>query len=180
MSKKQFSFFTTQDDLVGILDAVASKCSFYYVKIDDVQDGVTCIKESTKSLIDISISTFGDQNRDKSYLLIGSETVPKLRSVEIQGKKSKLILDQLSHPESVVLRPGGVFGKFECIIAGQIGTISEDKWSVELYKCLFAEFKKQCTKIKSFYVGKNAIEKLDGGVRLTTNIRSPAEYDLSR
>ena len=60
----------------------------------------------------------------------------------------------------------------------ELGTISEDNWSLELYKVLFAEFSKQFTEIKSFYVGKGAVKKLGDGVRLTTNIKSPIEYDL--
>ena len=103
---------------------------------------------------------------------------PKVRQVEQRKGGVKYFLDQLSHPESVVFRPGGVFGESECIIDGQVGTVSDDKWSVDLYKVLLAEFKKQFTKIKSYYVGENAVERLNRGVRLTANVKSPLEYDL--
>lgn len=89
------------------------------------------------------------------------------------------MFDQLSHPESVLIRPGGVLEGAECIIAGQIGTVSNDDWSLTLYKKMAAGIKKDFQKIKAFYVGKNAMEKMKDGFRLTSNIKSPAEYDLS-
>ena len=129
-------------------------------------------------MVDLSIAVFGDQNREKTYLLIAAEAQPKVRKVEQRRGGVKYFLDQLSHPASVVLRPGGVFGGSECIIAGQVGTTSDDKWSVDLFRILFSEFKNQFVKIKSFYVGKIAVRNSEDGARLTTNIKAPLEYDL--
>lgn len=40
MPKKQFSFFATQDDLVEVLEAVASKTSYHFVRIDNIQNEI--------------------------------------------------------------------------------------------------------------------------------------------
>lgn len=178
MSKKQFSFFAAHDDLVELLKAVASKNHFRFARADNIQDGTPYIYQSVDELVDISISIFGDQNREKYYLLIDTKENPKVREVEQRKGGVKYILDQLSHPESVVFKPGGLLKNSDCIIAGQIGTVSNNEWSKGLYNALFTEFNKRFTKIKSFYVGKNAARKLDEGFRLTTNIKSPLEYDL--
>jgi hypothetical protein len=90
----------------------------------------------------------------------------------------KYFLDQQSHPESVFLRPGGNFDG--CVIAGQIGTISDDKWSIALFRVLRTTLRKNFEKIKSYLVGKSAAKFLDAGGRLTANVRSPTEYDLVR
>ena len=176
--KKQFSFFATQDDLTGVLAAVAAKIPYHFVNASDIDDESPSEYSSVSELRDLSVAVFGDQNKEKIFLLIASGVKPSVRKVEQRRGGEKYFLDQLSHPESVVLRPGGVLGYSECIIAGQVGTISDERWSVDLYKILFSEFKRQFKKVKSFYVGKVAAKKLDDGVRLTTNVKAPREYDL--
>ncbi|MCP4490071.1 MAG: hypothetical protein GY820_22550 [Gammaproteobacteria bacterium] len=177
-AKKQFSFFAAQDDLIGVLVAVAAKTSYQFVNAIDIDDGLPSVYTSVSELPDLSVAVFGDQNKEKIFLLIPSGAKPSVRKVEQHRGGVRYFLDQLSHPESVVLRPGGVFGESECIIAGQVGTTSDEKWSVDLYKIFFSEFKKQFIKIKSFYVGKVAAKKLNDGVRLTTNVKAAREYDL--
>ncbi|MFV2059531.1 MAG: hypothetical protein ACC653_02540 [Gammaproteobacteria bacterium] len=177
-AKKQFSFFATKDDLIEVLIAVATKSSYHFASTSEVDDEIPNIYTSVSELVDLSIAVFGDQNKEKTFLLISSDATLKVRKAEQRRGGKKYFLDQLSHPESVVLKPGGVFSEEECIIAGQVGTTTDDKWSVDLYKILFSEFKKQFIKIKSFYVGTIAAKKLDDGVRLTTNVKSPREYDL--
>ncbi len=178
MPRKQFSFFAAQDDLVEVLEAVTSKTSYRFVSIDDIKNDTPCIYGSVAELTNLSIAVYGDNNREKSYLLISPDVKPKTRQVKKRKGGVNYFLDQISHPESVFFSPGGVFGEFECIIAGQIGTISDDEWSTELYKVLFAEFKKRFKKIKSYYVGRIAVKKLGDGVRLTSNIKTPLKYDL--
>jgi len=179
MKNKQLSFFATTNDLIEILETAASKTSFCFALLKDKSD-YPSVYRSVANIEDLSVATFGDQNKEKMYLLIDPETKPNIRSVEQRNDGTKIFFDQRSHPESVVLRPGGVFKNFECIIAGQVGTISQDQWSESFYRLLSAILKKQFTKVKSFYVGAEALEKLDQGVRLTNNIKSPIEYDLQR
>jgi len=177
---KQLPFFATQNDLVDVLVALAAKASYQFVDASDIEDELPSIYTSVSELPDLSVAVFGDQVKEKIFLLIPAGSMPNVRKVEQRRGGKKYFLDQLSHPESVVLRPGGVFGESECIIAGQVSTISDKKWSVDLYKTLASEFKKQFIKIKSFYVGKDAAKKLDDGVRLTTNVKAPPEYDLEQ
>lgn len=178
MRKKQFSFFATQEDLMGVLTALEAKISFCFASTDVIGDEAPSIHKSFSEIVDLSIARFGDPSKEKAFLLVASDARLQVRKVEQRRGGEKYFLDQLSTPESVVLRPGGVFGESECIVAGQVGTVSEDKWSVDLYKILLAEFKSKFTRIKSFYVGKIASKMLGDGIRLTTNIKAPPEYDL--
>ncbi len=178
MPKNQFSFFAVEEDLVEVFEAVASKFSFQFIRTDNIKDKALCAYKSVASIKNISLAEFGDHVKGKSYLLIDPIKEPKTRQAEQRKGDIKYFLDQLSDPESVVFKPGGIFGKFECIIDGQVGTVSDSEWSTELYKTLLTEFKKRFIKIKSFYVGKSAKSKMDKGIRLTTNIKSPSEYDL--
>lgn len=179
-TKRQLSFFATQDDLIGVLEVIATKYSYSFVKSNNRDDEPPSIFTSVSDLCDLSISVFGDQNKEESFLLIASGVKPSIRKVEQRTGGNKIFFDQLSHPESVALRPGGIFGNSNCIISGQLGTITSEKWSIDLYEMLLSEFKEQFIKIKSYYVGKIAAKKLDDGVRLTTNVKAPQEYDLQR
>jgi hypothetical protein len=179
MAKKQLFFYATTNDLLDVLETAASKTSFSFAHINEKSKPPEVYQNFT-DIDDLSIANFGDQNKEKFYLLINPEAKPKIRIVEQRNGGVKMFFDQRSHPESVLLRPGGVFKEFECIVAGQIGTISQDQWSESLYKLLAATLRKQFTKIKSFYVGAEALVKLDQRVRLTTNMKCPIEYDLQR
>jgi len=66
------------------------------------------------------------------------------------------------------------------LIDGQVGTISDDPHSLELFHLFRKEIRRLFTKVKEFYVGKEAGELLDKGWRLTANAKSPALYDLKR
>lgn len=180
MSKKQLSFYATKNDLLNALEAAASKVDFCYACTSPLKGDSPVLYETAEAITDFSTALYGDLNKESFCLLISPGIEPKTRNVEQRNGGVKCFFDQLSHPESVVLKPGGVMSECECIIAGQIGTVSQDQWSDSLYKVVSASLRKQFTKIKSFYVGQEALEKFDQGFRLTSNIKSPIEYDLQR
>ncbi|WP_158657742.1 hypothetical protein [Agarilytica rhodophyticola] len=179
MAKKQFSFFSTKSDLLSALYLAAEKAKFNFACLADGSN-VPDVYQAATELDDLSIGTYGNQSNDKLYLFIEPESNPIARQVEQRNGGFKSFFDQLSHPASVAFRPGGLINSSNCIIAGQIGTTTDEGWSNSLYKILFSSFKKRFTKIKSFYVGPEAEKKLDEGWRLTTNIKSPEDYDLKR
>jgi hypothetical protein len=180
MTKKQLSFYATKSDLLNALGTAASKVQFCYACASPLKGDAPVLYEAGEAIPDFSTALYGDLNKENFCLLISADVDPKTRIVEQRNGDIKYFFDQLSHPESVVLKPGGVMKDSECIIAGQIGSISQDQWSDALYKAVSASLRKQFTKIKSFYVGQEALEKFDHGFRLTSNIKSPKEYDLHR
>ncbi len=78
-AKKQFSFFATQDDLIGVLATVATKTSYHFVNVSDIDDETPSVYTSVSELADLSIAVFGDQNKEKTFLLIASDAKPKTR-----------------------------------------------------------------------------------------------------
>lgn len=178
MAKNQFSFFATKDDLLQVLNDANFKvpCVFSIQR----ECGELGVYESPEKIEDLSVISVGDQNQSNMYLLINPSEQPKTRTVEQRSGGVKHFYDQMSQPKSVSFRAGGLMEGAACMIAGQVGTISSDEWSLVLYKAIFSSAKKRFTKIKSFYVGAEAGKKLDDGYRLTTNIKSPVDYDLRR
>lgn len=178
MAKNQTSFFATQNDILLVLSELKSKLP--YVLSYQEKCGKLSVYESPEDVEDLGVMFVEDQNQSNIFLLINPNDEPKTRFIAQRNGEIKSFYDQISHPKSVLLRAGGLHYDSLCIIAGQVGTVSDDAWSVALYKAILTVIKKRFTKIKSFYVGDEAIEKLDKGYRLTTNIRSPVDYDLVR
>lgn len=178
MAKNQTSFFATQNDILLVLNEL--KSNFTYVLSCQEKCGKISICESPEDVEDLGIMFGEDQSQSNLFLLINPNDEPRTRAIAQRNGDIKNFYDQISHPKSVLLRAGGLRNDSFCIIAGQAGTVSDDAWSVALYKAILTIIKRRFTKIKSFYVGDEAIEKLDMGYRLTTNIRSPVDYDLVR
>lgn len=115
-----------------------------------------------------------------TYYLVTDRDAPiAMREVEQRGGGRKFALDQLINPRSVGLHAGGLLTQ-QCLIAGQLGTTADDPVSLELYGVIGARIRTTFEKVKSYYVGREASQLLDTGVRLTTSPRSPAIYDLVR
>lgn len=177
MNKNQISFFATKKDLLKTLEDTRAKIPYNFSYLDE--NGSMKVYSSPDELENLSVMSVGDQNQSRIYLLIKPEEQPETRQVKQRKDKTKAFYDQISQPSSVSLRPGGILNGANCIIAGQVGTVTSVPWSTSLYKVISSSIKKKFTKIKSYYVGSEAVEKLNQGFRLTTNIKSPIEYDLN-
>lgn len=177
MARKQISFFATRVDICEVLEETALKTNYLFSCLD-INSEVPKVYQRVDELDDLSVALCGDQSREKFYLLICPGADPITRAVEQSSGEQRYFFDQLSHPASVMLRPGGVMKDLDCIICGQLGTVSNDEWSEALYKVLSASIRKRFTKIKSYYLGTEAIEKMDEGYRLTSSVNAPKEYDL--
>lgn len=178
MSSKQISFFSTKGDLVSILSEVDSLVPFeisYLSKSDQIS--TFSINNAAKNLDAFTVSHNG---QGQTYLLVENDVTLKTRSIQQKDGKLKVFYDQKSHQESVVLQPGGLLDSSKCMLAGHIGTISENEWSTKLFKAIYTLIRKRFTKIQSFHVGYEAELMFDNGFRLTTNQNAPSEYDLRR
>lgn len=174
MARNQISFFATKDDLSELLEAVKSERQLQFVvggMFDEAPD-----VETTKSLLG---SLESSAKAEAIYLLFVPGTPIEIRRVEQRRGGVRYAVDQLANPTTVVLRPGGQFNE-QCLLAGQLGTASDDPNSLALFHATSKHVKRLFTKIKTFYVGKEASELLDNGWRLIANAKSPPLYDLRR
>jgi hypothetical protein len=123
-------------------------------------------------LVDSGIATLAER-----YLVVPGNEPIHVRSVAQYDGSVKYAIDQLSNPRTVTVQPGGLF-KDQCVIAGSIGTGSDDPVSISLYRLFAREIKKRFVFIKPFWVGPEALHLLRAGARLTEDIRQPPEWDL--
>ena len=179
MAKNQLSFFATKADLESLLRTVESKQQLQFVATGlfdspDIEPMQSLL--ATPNLGHLSVA---DHNQGPCYLVASREVFIKVRAVPQRRGGVKYAVDQQENPKTIALRPSGSFGE-TCLIDGQVGTISDDPISLELFRLFTKEIRYQFTKINEFYVGKEAGELLDKGWRLTANAKSPALYDLKR
>ena len=171
--------FATKADLESLLQEVEMAESLQYTRIQlaDAQDFPTV--STLLGLPDLGRANEADINLTTAYLVARSGRPMEVRRVPQRSGGLKYALDQLSNPETIVFRPGGVFGD-GCLLAGAVGTASAHPESMSLLKSFRVPLLRRFSRVKSFHLGKEALALWEAGWRLTTNARSPQIYDLSR
>jgi len=148
---------------------------YYEAGVFDFPD-VPCY--STYSLIpNLGQVNSGDWNHCKFYAICPKSNPINKRLIPLKKGGVRYAIYQDNNPRSVILKAGGVF-RDGILVAGSIGTISQDAFSMALFNSYAKLIKKNFSKIGTFYVGPNAKLKLQSGWRLVTNEKSPKEYDL--
>lgn len=179
MSNKQCLFFITKPDVEVLLREVENtfEIEYYLMGLFDKQS--TIHYSSIFNDPEVGFASFGDWNHIDRYLMLPKNIQLNIRNVPQKKGGIKYAIDQMTNPKSLEIKLGGVYKeKDKVIIGGRIGTVSVDPFSLELYNFFSKKIKKEFKKIGSFYVGKDAEDKLDDGWRLVTSIGSPKEYDL--
>lgn len=178
MKRTQINFYATAADLESLLRAIQTEHDIFFVQAGLFESP---IQDCRKTLLDsnLGIATKGDSNHEDTYLISESGISIQNRTVPQHGGGIKYAIDQMINPKTLVFRPGGVFGD-NIVIAGYVGTVSQDAASTSLFKLFSKEINRQFVKIKSFHVGKEAYECLKNGWRLTTGEKSPPLYDLKK
>jgi hypothetical protein len=179
MRGKQIMFFVDPDDIDPILRQIEDSNNIHYF-MTGLLDSATIPQYDTFSQIpDLGYVSEGDWNKIDSYLILPRNTNLNIRSIPQRAGGIKYAVDQMINEKSVVLKPGGIFNN-EILVAGRVATISEEKFSVDLYKAFSLIIKKKKFKrIGEFYVGPSALQKLHSGWRLVTNEKLSRGFDLA-
>jgi len=177
---KALYFFGTKEELIEVFKEASLKLDFKLFDFLDTDHKEAKVYQSIEEIEDIGISLYGT-NKEKMFLIIPKDEIPKKRAVKLRDGGFSYHADQGNNPKSLVFDPGGVYRNYEAIIVGEINTISNDEWSLKMYNVLHKIFKKNFTHYHSSnYLSKVAEEKLDEGVRLTRGVGMPTLYDLAK
>ena len=178
MKSQQTFFFADRHDIEPIITLIES---VFDIKYFETGMFLTTDFNHYDSLLDFegfgSVNN-GDWNQCKSFLILPRESDLVVRNVPQRAGGIRYAIDQQNNPKSMVVKPSGIF-KEGVLVAGMVGTISNDDFSVKLFKDFSSKIRKTFTKLGQFYVGPNAKVKLEKGWRLVTNEQSPREYDLT-
>jgi hypothetical protein len=176
MGKNQLEVFWTTGDLVVVVESLddQSQVSFAVAGLFETAD-----VQRLHSSADISAFTAVSSDSTASLLAVDAGEAVHVREVAQNKRSPRYGVDQLSNPRSVVVRPGRLIDE-RILLAGQIGTTSGDPASVRLFSAFSKAVRKHFVKVKSYWVGPEAVQLLDSGGRLTATLKAPPEYDLKR
>lgn len=179
MARNQQSFFATKADMESLLRKIELQRPLQFFETGLFDSPRTKQIHSLIGIPNLGLLPVGDHNQGPCYLVASQESSIDVRPVPQRRGGIKYAVDQEQNPKTIALRPSGTFGE-SCLIDGQVGTISDDPSSLELFLLFRKEMRVQFTKVNEFYVGAEAMELLDKGWRLTANEKSPILYDLKR
>ncbi|MFH2045809.1 MAG: hypothetical protein ABIK92_11765 [Pseudomonadota bacterium] len=176
---KLCNFFATKNDLIPRIKDVETSIDVHYFLCGQFDTKKVIEYASLLNIRDIGISTLGKAILSDMYLVLPKRKNVKLQKVYLKKGGVQYAIDQGANPKSIIICIGGIF-KNQCLISSSIGTIGTLKISNDLFQKYSKLLTKGFTKVKSYYVGQEAMQMLEAGYRLITiGIDSPKEYDLA-
>lgn len=177
MKSKQIFFYGLKDDMLNIIKHIESNFNIKYASVGLKDEIHSCFNTLLEKIDDMDNIEYGDWNQNDKYLILPKNQELKIRSVPQRGGGVKYAIDQMINKNSIVFYLGGKFEN-KAIIASKIAAIYDEEFSINTFNFFSKQIKKEFKKINEFYVGVQALKESGNGLRLTTNINSPIEYDL--
>lgn len=178
MKSKQILFFATVTDIDPIIKSIETTYSIVYYKMGLFDTKHEVLFNSVSEILDLGIPKYGDWNKDLRLMALPKDSSVVVREVVQRDGSIKYAIDQLENHASICFQFGGIF-KEGVLLGGSCGTSHINDFSLDVFKAFSAKIRKTFKKIGTFYVGREAEEKLKAGWRLVTNEKSPKEYDLA-
>lgn len=178
MKSKQILFFATATDIEPIFKSVETSFTINYIEMGLFDSKNIKSYNTISDITNFGFPKVGDWNKDLRLMAIPKAMPVNIREVPQKTGGIKYAVDTLENQNSVFCQFGGIY-QDGILIGGSCGTTFFNDFSLQLFKDLSGKIKKNFNKIGTFYVGKEAEEKLKKGWRLATNEKSPREYDLS-
>jgi hypothetical protein len=173
-------FYATKQDLIQMAIAVELEVSLQYTKADHLECPELVIYKSLYVIPDLCNFEGKGSNIISQYLVLSRDIKISHRVIKLKKGGLRYVIDQVKNPQSIVLDTGKTNKQVNMMLPGAVGTTSEDPASLELFKVFSRTIRKNWEKIKSYYVGPEAVAVLDSGGRLAIGINSPEIYDLKR
>jgi hypothetical protein len=175
---KQINFFAIKEDLGPILEAIEREIPIKYILMGQFSKIEFSTFNNGIHIPNLGQSPTGSASSGRSFLVTGQAVPIEVRPV-VTPSGVRYLLDQLSNPDTITLSPGGRWGE-DVVLSGRVATASDTPLARELMKIFNSTIRTRFSKIKAFYVGREAAILLDAGKRLTAAEQSPREYDLTR
>ena len=176
---RQTHFFATGKDVHEVLAEFEAAEAIRYTPSGSSKTPHIESYTSHTALPDLWIATYPNAIAGQSYLITPVEEFPwPIETPQVKGGIVYAI-DQRSSANSIVLMPSGLYAE-RVLLYGKVSTICDSEAALRLYKRLCAIIRKSFTRLKTCWVGDDAMKLLDMGYRLTLGANSPAEFDLHR
>jgi len=177
MGRYKFMFFATAKDLAPVLSLLEAEEKLQYTSMRRVESNRPRTYLSYTEIPDFGLANDPAAVMNPAYLVALQGTVVQVESIPQKAGGVNFSIDQRLNGETVILRPGGMCGH-DVLLPGAIATVSESAASLELYDFMVKPYLARFVKVQEFFLGPEALELWQSGLRLTTAATSPAEFDL--
>lgn len=176
---KQTLFFATPLDIVPVLDRFQANAPLKFVEIGTLSTPDRMIYLEVAQIPSPGIATHETGSMSKSYLVSHRDTVNQIRTSFTKKGEKRWDLFNADTEGTVTLGMAGIW-KTGTLLPGSIATVHTDATAQQLMKWFQSALKSEgFTKVRNWWVGKEAMEMLKAGKRLaTTAEQSPPEFDL--
>jgi hypothetical protein len=176
---KVIGFFATRNDLLDLLGEVESRRMVHYIEAGMFDSPEIATYRLASQIPDLGVIHVDASHKGLSLLIADDATSFAYEIVPQRRGGVRYAVDQKENPDTIDLIPGGQFDD-RTILAGRFGTCTDSPMSASLFNVVGRVARKKWPRIKGNFVSSEALAILDGGGRLTDDLRSPREYDLQR
>jgi len=174
----QMQLFATKSDLLPGIEQIELQKGLRYARTAEKSDEIF-FYDSIKSFDGLGVNKDGKTTSGIQFLVVEKQHKIQIEEVKLRKGGISHHIGQIKNPHSIIFQVPGIY-EDNCLVMGSIGTVSESKESVRLYKFFKKEITKDFKKIKGLYVGPEALNLAKSGCRLITiHSNQPTEYDLS-
>lgn len=177
---KSILFYATGEDVRKVLDSLQVKAPLKYAEYGVFPQGSGKTIETFSDLskvVELGLADHDSSAGCRSFLVVkaGAEVQPRL--VRLAGGTDAVAIDEMLNQGAATFCAGG-WRRGDVLLHGRVGTSNSTQEAKMIVKLFETEFKKMFTKVKSFWVGPEALQALKAGKRLTASVHSPSEFDL--
>src|SRR5215831_3515074 len=149
---KSMEIFATRADLLTMLLAVETQGPVTYAQTGLFEEDTPRLFARGADIPSLGISASGSTGRGPFFMAFDPRHPVRASPIPQRAGGVLYAVDQKDNPHTVVLKPGGMY-KEECLIAGQIGTISDSSESIALYGRFAKHIKKAFARVRSNWLG---------------------------
>ena len=172
MAKNQFQFFATAPDLGSVLSAIERDNLLQYTLTGMFESPCLVTYPSYSDIPGFGRATHPTAVGNAAYLILPRDTEVRVRAIPQKAGGMLFGVDQIQNEDSVVIRLGGRYGE-QVLLCGMIGTVSSTLAPRHLLNLFARAMRKAFVKVDGFFVGPEAMELSQSGVRLTDGNSSP-------
>ena len=177
MGRYQLMFFATALDLAPVLSLLEAQKKLQYTAMRRLVSSRPQTYFSYADIPDFGQTYDPTAVMNPTYLVAPQGTGVQVETIYPKTGGVNFAVNQGLNKDTVVLRPGGMFGH-DVLLYGSIGTVSESDASFELYDFMVEPYLARFAPVNEFFVGAEALDLWKSGVRLTTSATGPSDSNL--
>lgn len=179
MAKHQIMFYATAADLGLVLASLETEKALQYTSVGLFDESNPQTYASYADIPNFGHASHPDAVANPAYLVTFRGADVHIREVPQKQGGIFFAIDQMLNGDTVVLRPSARNGN-GVLLCGVVSTVSQSETSKCLFELVGKKLRKAFKKVGEAFVGREAFDLWNSGVRLTIGTSSPPEFDLKR